>query len=220
MSSGMSCFRWTAGLVLVITLGSCGQPNDPHSQFNSQFTSGSAITDSTAHYFQSPDSIPTRQYVAPEYLAPTETTTTEQIATEFAHLIDLRVRCGRLPGSCPISQLTVPDSTYHRYLAKLMQIRVDANLATRAGAGQFHFRIDSIDLLSPVSAVVHTCIFDSLVVYDMGQSDAIRDDIVFDDDVISGHTEWKVVFHDGKWKWSDAIGIDTTYGKDTCGFVS
>lgn len=102
----------------------------------------------------------------------------------------------------------------------MMNIRTEANLATRSGAGKFRFRIDSIDVISPSSAVVHTCIFDSLVVFDSGQSDSTRDDIVFDDDVISGHTAWQVVVDDGKWKWSDATSIDTNYGKDICGFTS
>ncbi|MEO5973915.1 MAG: hypothetical protein ABIQ38_01740 [Ilumatobacteraceae bacterium] len=207
----MNCFWWTARLALVVTLGSCSQPSDP---LSFQLISESAISDSTARNFQSPESSP-----APQSVAPAETTT-EQVAAEFSYLIDLRLQCGRLPVSCPVSKMTVPDSTYHRYLAKLMKVRAAANLATRAGAGQFRFRIDRIDLLSPVSAIVHTCIFDSLVVFDMGRSDAIRDDIVFDDDVISGHTEWKVVLHDGSWKWSDATGDDTTYGKDICGFIS
>ena len=81
------------------------------------------------------------------------------------------MQCGRKPASCPISQLTAPDSTYRRYLTDLMKIRADANLTTRAGAGTFHFRIDTINLTGPLSAVVHTCIFDSLVVFDSGQSD-------------------------------------------------
>lgn len=101
-----------------------------------------------------------------------------------------------------------------------MKMRAEANLATRANAGTFRFRIDLIELISSFSAIVHTCIFDSLVVFDSGQSDSTRDDIVFDDDVISGHTVWQMVVDDGTWKWSDATGTDATYGKDLCGFVS
>jgi len=175
----------------------------------------SAITDSTSQQFPTPDSAPT-----PNNFASDEETTTELIATEFAKLIRIRLQCGRKPASCPIGQLTAPESTYRRYLSALMKFRANANLATRPGAGIFRFRIDNISLTSSVSAVVHTCIFDSLVVFDLGQSDSTRDDIVFDDDVISGHTAWEVILDGGNWKWSDASGPNTIYGKDICEFFS
>ena len=144
----------------------------------------------------------------------------EQIAIEFGQLIDIRLTCGRQPATCPTSQLTAPNSRYRGYLENLMKMRTEANLATRANVGTFRFRIDRIEVTSPLSAIVHTCIFDSLVVFDSGQSDSTRDDIVFDDDVISGHTVWHMIIDEDAWKWSDATGSDTTYGKDICGIIS
>lgn len=161
--------------------------------------------------------VPTLVVVIPD---PQEIPSTRQIAADFTQLINLRIECGRRPNSCPIDQLTAPESTYRSYLTALMDIRIGANLATRTGFGKFRFRIESIDIISSVSAIVHTCIFDSLVVFDSGQSDSTRDDIVFDDDVISGRTEWQVVVDDGKWKWSDATSTGTNYGEDICGFTS
>jgi len=149
-----------------------------------------------------------------------EISISDQIAIEFGQLIDIRLACGRQPTTCPITQLTAPDSRYRNYLDNLMKMRAEANLATRADAGTFRFRIDRIEVTGQSSAVVHTCIFDSLVVFDSGQSDSTRDDIVFDDDVISGHTEWRMVIDDDAWKWSDATGSDTTYGEDICGITS
>lgn len=149
-----------------------------------------------------------------------EVSMSDQIAIEFGQLIDIRLACGRQPSTCPITQLTAPDSRYRNYLENLMKMRTSANLATRADAGTFRFRIDRIEVIGSVSAIVHTCIFDSLVVFDSGQSDSTRDDIVFDDDVISGHTEWHMVFDEDAWKWSDATGSDATYGEDICGIIS
>ena len=157
---------------------------------------------------------------APSSSTPREPSTTQQITLEFSRLINLRLQCGRNPVTCPVDQLTAPGSKYRKYLTALMELRTNSNLATRFGAGKFRFRIESIDVSSPSSAVVHTCIFDSLVVFDSGQSNSTRDDIVFDDDVISGHTAWQIVENDGKWKWSDATGTDSIFGKDICGFVS
>lgn len=212
MSSSLRYIRWTAGFALLVIVGNCGQPTQ---QLNFQSVSEPASTDFIGAVPMSPDSVPT-----PSYSVNTETTVTSQIAAEFVRLLDLRVQCGLLPASCPITQMTTPNSTYRRYLEELMKIRVAANLVTRVGAGRFRFRIDSVKLVSSIEAVVHTCIFDSLVVFDSGRLASVGDDIVFDDDVISGHTRWRVVSHDGKWKWSDATSIDTTYGRDICEFVS
>lgn len=212
MSSELSCIRRAIGLALVVALSGC---NHQSNELSLRPDLESAITDSTAQQLPTPDSTQT-----PNSITSNEKTTTELIATEFAQLIQMRLQCGRKPASCPIGQLTAPQSTYRRYLTALMKFRADANLATRAGAGIFRFRIDNINLTSSFSAVVHTCIFDSLVVFDSGRSDSTRDDIVFDDDVISGHTAWQVVLDGGDWKWSDAIGTDSTYGKDICEFIS
>ncbi|MHB1090043.1 MAG: hypothetical protein ACYC06_11950 [Ilumatobacteraceae bacterium] len=210
MSSGLSCTRWGALLALAVVVSNCGQhSNELVLEPLRQLTTTGSATKPTL------ESVPT-----PSIPAPLTLSTSQQIAAEFTQLINLRVQCGRRPVACPISQLTAPESKYRRYLTTLMKIRADANLATRFGIGKFRFRIENIDIVSSSSAVVHTCIFDSLVVFDSGQSDSTRDDIVFDDDVISGHTAWKIVIDDGKWKWSDATGTDTNYGKDICGFAS
>lgn len=208
MSSGLSCCRWTALLTLVVI--GCGQQSDELILEPPQHLE---TTGSPDQWLVQP--VPTSSISVPGTMS-----TVQQITTEFAELINARVQCGRRPSTCPVNQLTAPESKYRRYLTTLMEIRVNANLATRSGSGEFRFRIESIDFISPFVAVVHTCIFDSLVVFDSGQSNSIRDDIVFDDDVISGRTAWHVVVDDGKWKWSDATSIDMSYGKDICGFTS
>lgn len=210
MSWSLCCYRSAALLVLVAIASGCGRQSDELVlEPLLQLTTASTPVEPTATPPPAP-SIPAFHGLA----------TTQQIAAEFTHLVNLRVQCGRRPATCPISRMTAPESKYRRYLTALMKIRTDANLATRSGAGKFRFRIDTISITSQSSAVVHTCIFDSLVVFDSGQSDSTRDDIVFDDDVISGHTAWQVVVDDGKWKWSDATNTDTNYGKDICGFAS
>lgn len=210
MSTGLDCFRRVALLSLISIVSACGRQSERLVlQPVRQLTTMGSSAQSTSW----PEPISTTS--VPHQKAPTQ-----QIAMEFTRLISVRLQCGRRPGWCPINQLTAPDSEYRRYLASLMKIRADGNLVTRSGAGKFRFRIDSIELIGTSSAVVHTCIFDSLVVSDAGQLESTRDDIVFDDDVISGHTAWQVVVDDGKWKWSDAVSTDMNYGKDVCGFAS
>ncbi len=212
MSSGMSCFRRASLLALVVIVSDCGQ--QPKELVLDPIPS-SVIPRSPAE-----STITTVPTFIPSVPAPHGMSTSQQITTEFTQLIRIRVQCGQRPVSCPVSELTASGSKYHRYLTALMKFRAEANLATRPGAGKFRFRIDSIDLIGSFSAVVHTCIFDSLVVFDLGQSDSTRDDIVFDDDVISGHTAWQIVVDNGEWKWSDATSIDTNYGKDICRFAA
>ncbi len=212
MSSELSYFRRAIRLALVVALSGCSRPTN---ELSLRADLEPVITESSDQQFPTPVSTPT-----PNGPASNETTTTELIATEFAQLIQIRLQCGRKPESCPIAQLTAPESTYRRYLMALMKFRADSKLATRAGAGIFRFRIDKINMTSSFSAVVHTCIFDSLVVFDLGQSDSTRDDVIFDDDVISGHTAWQIILDGGDWKWSDAVGADSTYGRDVCEFFS
>lgn len=208
MSSGLSCLRQAALLALVVTVSDCGRQSN---ELVLDSLPGLAIPRFPAEETITP---------VPTIAAPHGMSATQQITAEFTQLINVRIQCGRRPVSCPVDQLAASESKYHKYLTTLMKFRTEANLATRPGAGKFRFRIDSIDLIGSFSAVVHTCIFDSLVVFDSGQSDSTRDDIVFDDDVISGHTAWQVVVDDGEWKWSDATSIDANYGKDICRFAS
>ena len=210
MSTGVDCFRRVALLSLLSIVSGCGQKSE---RLVLQPVRQLTTIGSPAQSISRPEPSSTTS-------EPHQQPANQQIATEFTRLISVRLQCGRRPGSCPINQLTAPDSEYRRYLATLMKIRADGNLVTRPGAGKFRFRIDSIELIGTSSAIVHTCIFDSLVVSDAGQLESTRDDIVFDDDVISGHTAWQVVFDNGKWKWSDAVSTDMNYGKDICGFAS
>jgi len=212
MSRGLGLLRRVMLLVLVLVVNACGQ-RSAELVFESVHNFGTVGSPTRSTVVSSP-------IYAPSSPASREISTSQQITFEFSQLINLRLQCGRQPATCPVAQLTAPGSKYREYLTALMKLRTDSNLATRSGAGKFRFRIESIDVSSPSSAVVHTCIFDSLVVFDSGQSNSTRDDIVFDDDVISGHTTWQIVDDDGKWKWSDATSTDSVFGRDICGFVS
>ena len=130
----------------------------------------------------------------------------------------LRAQCGRMPETCPVSQMTATGSELAAELTKTMRERVAGNLRTRAGAGKLRVRIESVEIIDTSHAVVHTCVFDSVVLFDSGQVDSAADDIVFDDSVISVRTKWNVQRENGTWKWRDARGYQRKVGGDLCGF--
>lgn len=144
----------------------------------------------------------------------------QKIADDFVENTNIMLQCGRTPKICPIARITAPDTGYRVYMIEKIKIRVEANLATRPGAGKYKIRIDSIEKIGTTSALVHTCLFDSLVVFDSGQSNTTRDDIIFDDDVVSTHTTWTLYLDEGRWKWAGSTPHDATSWEDICGFNS
>jgi len=144
----------------------------------------------------------------------------QKIADDFIENTNIMLQCGRTPKGCPINKITAPDTGYRVYMIEKIKMRVESNLATRPGAGKYKIRIDSIEKIGTTTALVHTCLFDSLVVFDSGQSDTTRDDIIFDDDVVSTHTTWTLYLDEGRWKWAGSTPHDATSWKDICGFNS
>ena len=148
----------------------------------------------------------------------TESATTYSVVSDFSNIFMLRAQCGRMPETCPVSQMTATGSELAAELTKTMRERVAGNLRTRAGAGKLRVRIESVEIIDTSHAVVHSCVFDSVVLFDSGQVDSAADDIVFDDSVISVRTKWNVQRENGTWKWRDARGYQRKVGGDLCGF--
>jgi hypothetical protein len=148
----------------------------------------------------------------------TDSATTYSVVSDFSNIFMLRAQCGRMPETCPVSQMTATGSELAAELTKTMRERVAGNLRTRAGAGKLRVRIESVEIIDTSHAVVHTCVFDSVVLFDSGQVDSAADDIVFDDSVISVRTKWNVQRENGTWKWRDARGYQRKVGGDLCGF--
>lgn len=148
----------------------------------------------------------------------TGSTATDSVVSDFSNIFMLRAQCGRMPETCPVSEMTATGSELAAELATTMRERVAGNLRTRVGAGKLRVRIESVEIIDTSHAVVHTCVFDSVVLFDSGQVDSTADDIVFDDSVISFRTKWNVQRENGVWKWRDARGYQRKVGGDLCGF--
>lgn len=150
----------------------------------------------------------------------TSTDTISGVVRDFTRIYEQRAQCGRTPEQCPIHQMAVRGSPLSNSLTAIMNERIVGNLYTRRDAGKLRVRIESVELVGTIRASVHTCIFDSVVLFDSGQIDGATDDIVFDDSVISALMVWTVQLDQGTWKWVSSIATQRKIGGDICGFAN
>ena len=146
--------------------------------------------------------------------------TITRVVRDFSRIYEERAQCGRTPEQCPINEMTVKGSPLHSSLTEIMNERIVGNLYTRSDAGKLRVRIESVEIIDTKRATVHTCIFDSVVLFDSGQIDGAADDIVFDDSVISAFMVWNVQLNNGRWKWVSSTATQRKIGGDICGFTS
>lgn len=146
--------------------------------------------------------------------------TINRVVRDFSRIYEERAQCGRTPEQCPINKMAVKGSPLHSSLTEIMNERIVGNLYTRSDAGKLRVRIESVEIIDTNRATVHTCIFDSVVLFDFGQIDGAADDIVFDDSVISAFMVWNVQFDNGTWKWLSSTATQRKIGGDICGFAS
>jgi hypothetical protein len=146
--------------------------------------------------------------------------TINRVVRDFSRIYEERAQCGRTPEQCPIDEMTLKGSPLHSSLTEIMNERIVGNLYTRSDAGKLRVRIESVEIINPKRATVHTCIFDSVVLFDSGQIDGTADDIVFDDSVISAFMVWNVQLDKGTWKWVSSTATQRKIGGDICGFAN
>lgn len=198
------------GLPAVVLATSCGAPSNELTFNTVPTTLGVSASTTTT--------------IAPservESIVASGTGTTANIVSDFSRIYEQRAQCGRTPGQCPIAQMAVKGSPLFNSLTTTMNERILGNLYTRTDAGKLRVRIESVEITDTFRATVHTCIFDSVVLFDSGQIDGATDDIVFDDSVISAFMVWNVQFDRGTWKWVSSTATQRRIGADICGFAN
>ena len=205
--SFIRCVRYLAPAVVVIT--SCGSPHEELTFNVSPVSTLPASTTTT--------SAPSERV---ESVVSSNADTTTNIVNDFSRIYTQRAQCGRTPQLCPIEQMTVTGSPLFNSLTSIMKERVAGQLYTRTDAGKLRVRIESVEIVDTFRATVHTCIFDSVVLFDSGQIDSTADDIVFDDSVISALMVWNVQLDHGAWKWVSSTATQRKIGADLCGFAN
>jgi hypothetical protein len=198
------------GLPVVVLATSCGAPSNELT-FNTVPTTLGVSTSTTT-------TIAPSERV--ESIVAGDTGTTDSIVSDFSRIYEQRAQCGRTPEQCPIAQMAVKGSPLFNSLTTTMNERILGNLYTRTDAGKLRVRIESVEITDTFRATVHTCIFDSVVLFDSGQIDGATDDIVFDDSVISAFMVWNVQLDRGTWKWVSSTATQRRIGADICGFAN
>ena len=140
------------------------------------------------------------------------------LRSDFVRVLTLRKQCGRQPDKCDIGSFAVPGSSLFTGTTKLMLERTAGNIRSRAGAGTYRFRIESLQINDTSHALVHTCSYDSVVLFDSGQLNSTADDIVFNNHTASNRTAWSLEMHAGHWKWVSGEVLESFFGGDICGF--
>jgi hypothetical protein len=205
--SFIRCVRYLAPAVVVIT--SCGSPHEELT-FNVVAAPSLPATTTTT-------SAPSERV---ESVVSSNADTTTNIVNDFSRIYKQRAQCGRIPQLCPIEQMAVTGSPLFNSLTSIMKERVVGHLYTRTDAGKLRVRIESVEIIDTFRATVHTCIFDSVVLFDFGQIDSTADDIVFDDSIISALMVWNVQLDHGTWKWVSSTATQRKIGADLCGFAN
>ena len=204
----MRYLRYGAPLVVIAT--SCGAPSDELTFNTVPTTLGISASTTTT--------------IAPservESVVANNSDVTKQVVSDFSRIYEQRAQCGRTPEQCPIAQMAVEGSPLFLSLTSIMNERVVGQLYTRTDAGKLRVRIESVEIIDTFRATVHTCIFDSVVLFDSGQIDSAADDIVFDDSVISAFMVWNVQLDHGTWKWVSSTATQRKIGADLCGFAN
>ena len=198
------------GVPLVVIATSCGAPSDELTFNTVPTTLGISASTTTT--------------IAPservESVVANNSDVTKQVVSDFSRIYEQRAQCGRTPEQCPIAQMAVKGSPLFLSLTSIMNERVVGQLYTRTDAGKLRVRIESVEIIDTFRATVHTCIFDSVVLFDSGQIDSAADDIVFDDSVISAFMVWNVQLDHGTWKWASSTATQRKIGADICGFAN
>jgi len=198
-------------LPAVVLATSCGTPSEELA-FNTVVTTLPEANTSTTTTIAASERV--------ESVVASNSDTINRVVRDFSRIYEERAQCGRTPEQCPINNMAVKGSPLHSSLMEIMNERIVGNLYTRSDAGKLRVRIESVEIINTKRATVHTCIFDSVVLFDSGQIDGAADDIVFDDSVISAFMVWNVQLDNGTWKWVSSTATQRKIGGDICGFAN
>jgi hypothetical protein len=198
-------------LVTVVLATSCAAPNDELT-FTTTASTLPISNESTTTTISPSERV--------ESVAANDSVTVKRVVHDFGRIYEARAQCGRTPEHCPVNEMTVKGSPLHSSLTEIMNERIVGNLYTRSDAGKLRVRIEAVEIIDTIRAIVHTCIFDSVVLFDSGQIDGAADDIVFDDSVISAFMMWNVQLDHGIWKWVTSTATQRKIGGDICGFAN
>jgi len=155
---------------------------------------------------------------------PTEAPTTtaelsaeDKVKADFEAARLVRSQCGFDPVSCDYAAMAVPGSPTDLDTRDLMQFRLDNNLRSFPGKGEALSRIESVGFEGE-AAFVTSCLFDSVIVFDIADPANPDDDIIYNDERNSYETRWELRLVGSRWLLYDGVDIRSLKDGDLCGF--
>lgn len=127
-------------------------------------------------------------------------------ATDFDHIMELRIACGRRPEACDVDAFALAGSPYHEEQLRLMSDRAMHHVvASRDGA--IRYRIDQV-ASGDSGTVITTCLYDDVVL--------TMDGAVFDDSTYSAVIAWTMVPSPDGARLSDSRVVSSSAEVDLC----
>ena len=141
----------------------------------------------------------------------------QQVRAAFESLIEARLACGFSPEQCEFEAASLPGSPADT--STRQQVSSDIELGHRSveGQGDYQWRIDEVRL-EESTAFVKTCVFDTLVVFAVGDPAVTSDDAIVNDLRVSKVNEWELHWVQGKWGLFSIANVERYEGEDRCGF--
>jgi len=150
--------------------------------------------------------------------APTTTIDVEsQIRADFEVMLNARLRCGMVPGQCDFAAASITGSPADVSTQQQISLDLAAGNRTIDGEGSYRWRIDGIRHQAD-TAVVTTCVFDTGIVFAIGDPADPADDTVVNDLQVSKLNDWEMRRVDGQWGLYSLTAIERYEGEDRCGF--
>ena len=153
---------------------------------------------------------------------PTDAPTTpmdveSQIRADFEVMLNARLRCGMVPDHCDFAAASLPGSPADVSTQQQISLDLAAGNRTIDGEGSYRWRIDGIRHQAD-TAVVTTCVFDTGIVFAIGDPANPADDTVVNDLQVSKLNDWEMRRVDGQWGLYSLTAIERYEGEDRCGF--
>ena len=139
----------------------------------------------------------------------------DQVKADFLAVMAIRRQCSYDPAGCDFAGVAIQASIMDDFLRATVKERISANLRL-VGDDTSTVTVTSVQLRDSSKAIVKSCIYDPVVMYDVGGSPSTDDDIVFDENAYSIRSEWSLSKTASGWKIEMGTATEQTVGENQC----
>lgn len=144
-----------------------------------------------------------------QLLVETTTSPFDSVTQQFDELTEWRKNCGYKPKSCVIEKFIISGTPFGEIFTTMMANYAENNIHSKPGDGERIIKVQKIEHdKNNLTAIVHGCITDSVVLY--------MDGGIFNDRVSSSLASWTMQWHDDHWYWTNHQIFKKIYNGDLC----